>query len=125
MLLDQTPVMIDTNFAAPALMMVMNKAAWAALPPDLQAILEKDSAGIGAMYAGLRDTGEAAAKQALKANPAYTYIALTAEQRADMERLIQPAVKVWKQGMTEAGLDGDGLYDRARELAHQSSVAVR
>jgi hypothetical protein len=42
-----------------------------------------------------------------------------------MERLIQPAVKVWKQGMAEAGLDGDGLYDRARELARQSSVAAR
>jgi TRAP-type C4-dicarboxylate transport system substrate-binding protein len=124
-LLDQTPVMIDANFAAPALMMVMNKAAWTALPPDLQAILEKDSAGIADLYAHLRDAGEAAAKQGLKSNPTYTYIPLTAEQRADMERLIQPAVKVWKQGMAEAGLDGDGLYDRAQELVRQSSVAAR
>jgi TRAP-type C4-dicarboxylate transport system substrate-binding protein len=124
-ILDQTPVMIDANFAAPALMMVMNKAAWNALPQDLQAILEKDSAGMADLYARLRDDGEAGAKQALKSNPAYTYIPLTAEQRADMERIIQPAVKVWKQGMAEAGLDGEGLYDRANELVRQSSVAAR
>jgi TRAP-type transport system periplasmic protein len=124
-LIDRATIMIDANFAAPAMMLAMNKAAWDALPPDLQAILAKQSAGLIEATAKLRDAAEVTARQALKANPTYTYIALTTEQRADMERLIQPVVKDWKQTMTRAGYDGDALYDRARELVHQSSVAVR
>jgi hypothetical protein len=42
-----------------------------------------------------------------------------------MERIIQPVVKAWMQSMAQAGLDGDGLYARARELVKQSSLAAR
>jgi TRAP-type C4-dicarboxylate transport system substrate-binding protein len=107
------------------MMVVMNKAAWTALPADLQAVIEKDSAGMSAQNAKLRDGAEGAARDKLKTDTRLTYVALTAAQRSDIERIIQPSVADWKQSMARSGLDGEGLYERARELVHQSSVAVR
>jgi hypothetical protein len=66
-----------------------------------------------------------AARDKLKADPRYTYIALTVAQRAQVEHLMLPTVADWRQNMTRLGLDGDRLYDRARELVRQSSVAAR
>jgi TRAP-type C4-dicarboxylate transport system substrate-binding protein len=125
MLIDQVSVLIDANFAAPAMMVVMNKAAWNALPPDLQAVIAKDSAGMSGQNAKMRDASDAVARDLLKADTRYTYIALTAAQHADIERLVQPVVAQWKQSMAQAGLDGEGLYNRERELVHQSSLAAR
>ncbi|MDB5403331.1 MAG: hypothetical protein JWQ55_5349 [Rhodopila sp.] len=125
LLTDQVSVLIDANFAAPAMMVVMNKAAWTALPPDLQAVIEKDSAGMSEQNAKLRDASDAVTREILKADPRFTYVALTAAQHADIERLVQPVVANWKQSMTQAGLDGEALFSRAQQLVHQSSLAAR
>jgi TRAP-type transport system periplasmic protein len=125
-LVDQLKVLIDANFAAPAMMIVMNKAASAALPADLQTIIEQRAVAMLAQSAEWRDKSDATARDALKSDPRFTYIALTPAQQADIERLIQPAVADWKLGMTRAGLDGPALYDRAQELMRSgNSVAVR
>ncbi len=124
-LLSQISVLIDANFAAPAMMVVMNKAKWDSLPPDLQAVIEKNSANLATDNAKLRDEVEMTSRARLKADPQYSYIALTEAQHAEMERRIQPAVADWKQGMARAGIDGDRLYARARELVQQNSVAAR
>src|SRR3978361_396800 len=42
-LIDQLNVVVDAQLAAPALMIVMNRARWASLPADLKKILEKNS----------------------------------------------------------------------------------
>jgi TRAP-type C4-dicarboxylate transport system substrate-binding protein len=125
MLVDQVSVLIDANFAAPAMMTIMNKATWESIPPDLQAIIEHDCARMVADGAKLRQASETATRDRLRTDPRYTYIALTDTQHAQIEHLIQPAVTDWKQNMTRLGLDGDRLYDRAHELLRQSIVAER
>ena len=111
---EQVSVLIDANFAAPAMMVVMNKATWDALPPDLQAVIEKNSADLASDNARLRDQAELATRARLKVDPRYSYIALNAEQHAEMERRIQPAVADWKQSMARIGIDGGRLYARGQ-----------
>ena len=124
-LIELIKVMVDTNFAAPALMVVMNKAKWDALPPDLQATIERHMPILTGGNARLRDDAEAATKARLAADPAFTVVPLTPAMRADMEKTIQPAVAEWKASMTRQGIDGELLYRRARELVLQSKTASR
>jgi TRAP-type C4-dicarboxylate transport system substrate-binding protein len=125
MLIEQVSVLVDANFAAPALMVVMNRAKWDALPPDLQAILDKHSPDFVGGNARIRETMEAATKKKLQADPRYTYVGLSAEQRADMQRIITPAVTDWKASMAKLGIDGEKLLARAQELIQQFKVAAK
>ena len=43
LLIDQVSVAVDARLAAPALMVVMNRAKWDALPADLKTIIDKHS----------------------------------------------------------------------------------
>ncbi len=124
-LADQVDVLVDANFAAPALMVVMNRAKWDALPPDLQAVIEKHSANLVTGNAKLRDGAEAVARAKLRVDPRYTYRDLSADERADMAKTIQPAVADWKAAMARQGIDGEALYDKARALARQFHTASR
>ena len=124
-LADQVDVLVDANFAAPALMVVMNRASWDALPPDLQMIVEGASGNLSIGNARLRDTLEAKAIAVLKTSPNHTYVALTGAQRAEMEKIIAPAVNDWKTSMAKQGLDGEGLYERARQLVRQFQTVAR
>jgi TRAP-type C4-dicarboxylate transport system substrate-binding protein len=125
LLIEQLSVLVDANFAAPAQMVVMNRAKWDALPADLQAVLQKNSGGLVADSARVRDRMEAATKQKLQADPRYTSVALSDEQRADMQRLITPAIEDWKAGMAKLGIDGEKLLARTRELIQQSQLAAK
>ncbi len=125
LLIEQLSVLVDANFAAPAQMVVMNRAKWDALPADLQAALDKNSSGLVASSARVRDRMEAATKQKLQADPRYTSVVLSDEQRADMQRLISPAIEAWKAGMAKLGIDGEKLLIRARELIQQSQLAAK
>ena len=124
-LIEQLKVMVDTNFAAPALMVVMNKAKWDSLPPDLQAAIEKHMPILTAGNARLRDSAEATTKARLTNDPALKVLSLTATMRTDMEKTIEPAIAEWKTTMAKQGIDGEQLYRRAQELVMQSRTASR
>jgi TRAP-type C4-dicarboxylate transport system substrate-binding protein len=124
-LADQVDVLVDANFAAPALMVAMNRAKWDALPPDLQAVIEKHSGGFVMGNAKLRDGAEAVARAKMRVDPRFTYRDLTAEERADMAKAIQPAVVDWKAAMARQGIDGEALYDKARSLSLRYRTAER
>jgi TRAP-type C4-dicarboxylate transport system substrate-binding protein len=124
-LIDQVKVMVDMNFAAPALMVVMNRAKWEALPPDLQAMIDAKSNILVDGNALLRDQSEAATKTRLRADSRFITSELTPEQHAAMEHAIAPVVVDWKASMAKQGLDGERLYTRARELVHESTTAAR
>jgi TRAP-type C4-dicarboxylate transport system substrate-binding protein len=106
-------------------MVVMNRAKWDALPPDLQAILDKHSPDFVGGNARIREEMEAATKKKLQADPRFTYVGLSAEQRADMQRIITPAVTDWKASMAKLGIDGEKLLARAQELIQQFKVAAK
>ncbi len=124
-LVEQVNVLVDANFAAPALMVVMNRAMWNALPADLQAIVDKHSGAFVAGNARLRDDAEALARTKLRADPRYTYRDLTAEERADMAKAIRPAIVDWKAAMARQNIDGEALYEKARALSARSRTAAR
>ena len=123
-LADQVTVAIDANLAAPALMIVMNKAKWEALPADLKAIIEKHGADLAGESARVREAMEVVSKEKIKSDPRFTTLSFTAEQRQGLERVIAPSIVDWKANMTKLGYDGDRLYKRARELVQQSKVAA-
>ena len=124
-LADQVDVLVDANFAAPSLMVVMNRAKWEALPADLQTVIEKHAANLVIGNAKLRDEAEAVARAHFRADPRYTYRDLTPDERAEMAKAIQPAVADWKASMAKQGIDGAALYEKARALTRQFTTASR
>lgn len=121
---DQVTVAIDASLAAPALMVVMNKAKWNALPDDLKAIIDKHAVDLSDGSARIREQMEAVSKKKIMADPRFTTLTFTAEQRSSIERVIAPAIEDWKTGMTKLDIDGNKLYKRARDLVQQSKVAA-
>lgn len=123
-LIEQVSVALNEPFGSPALMVVMNKAKWDALPADLKAVIEKHAPDLIDANAKLREQMEAASRKKIEADPRFTSLTLTAEQHDNMQRIIAPAIDQWKAGMTKQGIDGDKLLQRAHELVQQSKVAA-
>jgi TRAP-type C4-dicarboxylate transport system substrate-binding protein len=125
LLLDQLSVAVDARLAAPALMVVMNRAKWDALPADLKTIIDKHSADLAMASARMREGQEQVTKKKLQADPRITAIAFTDEQRAEIQRVTAPSIQEWKASMAKLGIDGERLYARARELIQQYKVAAK
>lgn len=122
---DQLNVVIDARLASPALMVVMNRAKWDAMPEDLKKIIEKHSSDIALSSARIRETLEAITKKKLQNDPRFTALTFNDEQRAELQRVTAPAVSEWKANLAKQGIDGERLYARAKELIAQYKVAVR
>jgi TRAP-type C4-dicarboxylate transport system substrate-binding protein len=124
-LADQLSVVIDARLAAPALMIVMNRAKWEAMPDDLKKIIEKHSSDIAMGSARIREAQEAVTKKKLQNDPRITALTFNDEQRAELLRVTAPAVVEWKANMAKLGIDGERLYTRAKELIQQYKVAAK
>jgi TRAP-type C4-dicarboxylate transport system substrate-binding protein len=124
-LADQLSVVVDARLAAPALMIVMNRAKWDAMPDDLKKIVEKHSSDLAMGNARIREAQEAATKKKLQTDPRFTVLSFSGEQRAELQRVTAPAVAEWKANMAKLGIDGERLYTRARELIQQYKVAAK
>jgi len=118
-LADQVSVAVDAKFAGPALMLVMNRAKWEALPADLQAIVAKYSAALSDGGAAPREAADLASKNKVLADRRITAISFSDAQIAELNRVVTPAIEDWKASMAKRGLDGEKLYTRARELIAQ------
>jgi TRAP-type C4-dicarboxylate transport system substrate-binding protein len=124
-LADQLSVAIDARLAAPALMVVMNRAAWEALPADLKKIIDKHSSDLSISSARIREEQEAVSKKKLQNDPRFTALSFNDEQRAELLRITAPAVTEWKANMAKHGIDGERLYARAKELIQQYKIAAQ
>jgi TRAP-type C4-dicarboxylate transport system substrate-binding protein len=124
-LADQLSVVVDARLAAPALMIVMNRAKWDAMPDDLKKIVEKHSSDLAMGNARIREAQEAATKKKMQTDPRFTVLSFSGEQRAELQRVTAPAVAEWKANMAKLGIDGERLYTRARELIQQYKVATK
>jgi TRAP-type transport system periplasmic protein len=122
---DQLNVGIDAQLAAPALMVVMNRATWEKLPDDLKAIVEKRGAELAMVSARARDAQEAVSKKKILSDPRYTALNFSDEQRAELQRLTAPAIQEWMASMAKLGIDSDRLYKRAIELVQRYKVAAK
>ena len=124
-LVDQLNVAIDARLASPALMIVMNRAAWDAMPADLRKIVEKHASDLAMGSARIREAQEAVTKKKLQNDPRITALSFNDEQRAELLRVTAPAVVEWKANMAKLGIDGERLYARAKELIQQYKVAAK
>ena len=125
LLIDQVSVVVDARLAAPALMVVMNRAKWDALPADLKAIIDKHASELSVGQRPIREAQEAVTKKKLQADPRITAINFSDEQRDELQRVTTPAIEEWKASMAKLGIDGERLYARARELVQQYKVAAK
>ena len=124
-LADQLSVVIDAHLAAPALMVVMNRAKWESLPDDLKAILEKRGVELAMTSARVREAQETITRKRLQSDPRFTALNFSDEQLAELQRVTAPAVQEWKVNMTKQGIEADRLYRRAVELIQRYKVAVK
>jgi TRAP-type C4-dicarboxylate transport system substrate-binding protein len=117
LLIEQVTYMVDARFAAPALMIVMNKASFDKLPADLQQVIDK-STGLefSLRSARQRDQWEAAARERVAAAGKHQIVPLKAEQRAEISRRVTPTIDEWVADMTRQGHDAKKLLERARAL---------
>jgi TRAP-type C4-dicarboxylate transport system substrate-binding protein len=119
---DETPVLIDANFAAPAQIAVMNQKSFDALPPDLQAVIDRLTGAAFAIKAGrVRDEGEAIAKRALVADPKHRVFSFSDQDQLEITARIAPVFDDWIADMKTLGIDGAALLKRARALSPASS----
>lgn len=124
-IMEMLNVLVDVNIAGPTLMVVMNRAAWDALPADLQEVVQTRSLAFMLANARLRDLAEAKARDRLRADQHFTYSVLAAEQRSELARSFGPVVDDWAAGLAKQGIDGAALHERARALTQQFISASR
>src|SRR5215468_110666 len=112
LLSDQLSVVIDAHLAAPALMVVMNRAKWESMPADLKKIVEKHAADLSMGSARVREAQEVITRKKVLSDPRFTTLTFNDEQRAELQRVTAPAVAEWKANMAKLGIDGERLYTR-------------
>ena len=110
-----------TSFAADPLytatfLFAMNKAAYDGLPDDLKAVIDDNSGLEFSAFAGRTmqeydEPGRAAAEDA-----GNTILELTEDQIAPWRDAAAGTIEAWVAEMDAAGMDGQAMVDRAREL---------
>jgi TRAP-type C4-dicarboxylate transport system substrate-binding protein len=120
-LAQQVTHMIDANFAAPNLMVVMNKKLYDGFSPDLRKVIDDLSGLALSLPSGkLRDEAEAKAKATLKASPNHKLVALSDAERKELADRVKPVIDDWVADMKRQGIDGEKLLSRARALGANS-----
>lgn len=108
---------LDLRFAAPALMVVMNKQRYEAMPADLRAILDKHSGqSLSRAMAEVRDDIDIEARDTFKADKAKQVFELSQPQRKEVTDRVEPVIARWVDQSKERGFDGRAVLDRARAL---------
>jgi TRAP-type transport system periplasmic protein len=119
-LIEQIKVVVDAKFAAPALMIVMNKAAYEKLSPEVRAIIDRSTGlDFSVSTAAARDKWDDEARVKLKAQGQHTFRTFSDEQRKEIAMRVAPVVDEWSAGMTRQGVDGAKLLERARALVRE------
>jgi TRAP-type transport system periplasmic protein len=108
---------LDLQFAAPALMIVMNKARYDAMPADLRAILDKHTGrDFSVTLARSRDEVNVEAREKFRSDSAKQVYELTPEHRREIVDRIEPVIGKWQAEKKSAGIDGQALLARTRAL---------
>ena len=117
-----------TEFTGPealytaTIVMVMNKAKYESLPDDLREILDAESGEKLSAFASDimyqydkpgRDIAVAAGNNIIQLDEA---------EVARWKEAAQPVIDGWIAEMNDAGMDGQGLFDRAKELIQKHSA---
>ena len=92
----------------------MNQSSWEALPPDLQAVIDKNSGEEFAREVGRvwRDSEEGGIGVAIAAGN--ELITLTEDEMQAFRAAMEPVNQRWIDEVTAAGIPGQALFDAAR-----------
>jgi TRAP-type transport system periplasmic protein len=124
MLTDQVKYLVDTRFAAPALMIIMKQEAFDRLPAEARKAIDGVTGfEFSLRNARQRDAWENETRDRLGKSSAHKVIKLSNEQRAEMIKRTAPVVDDWADTMAREGTDGRKLIERARELIKQAPRA--
>jgi TRAP-type transport system periplasmic protein len=96
---------------------VMNKAKYESLPPDLKAVIDKNSGQAFAEIAGnMWDEAGAGVLNMMKGRSGNTISSITAEEKAKWVTATEPVHGAWIAQMKEKNIDGAKLIAAAKEL---------
>lgn len=96
--LDVAKHQIILPLGSTSLMVIMNKAKYASLPPAAKAALDKNSGEVFAKFFGQKfDENNNAVFEAAKGDKKRTITVLNAEQQKPWKAAVQPAIEEWKK----------------------------
>ncbi|MEP1389201.1 MAG: TRAP transporter substrate-binding protein [Yoonia sp.] len=119
-----------TEFEGPALynltfVLAMNNDSYAAMPADLQAIMDANSGLEFSIFAGTTQEAADAPARAIADEAGNNIITIDAETAAsDWSPVVQPIYTDWIAEMSEQGRDGQALIDEARALMSGSCAGA-
>ena len=110
-----------TEFTGPMLytvtfVLVMNKDKFAALPADLQAVIEDNSGLEFSIFAGTTQQAYDTPGRDVAVNRGNSIVTLDAAQSAVWAEAAQPVYGAWIEEMKGRGLDGQAMIDQATAL---------
>ena len=109
------------RFGSTTFQISMNQESYDALPDDLKAVIDKNSGEEFARHVGKvwRDAEEGGIAVAIK--DGNELITLTEEEMQAFRDAMQPVNQRWIDEVTAAGIDGQTLYDAARDALAKHS----
>ncbi len=106
----------DEAFYTAAIVLVMNRAKYDALPDDLKAILDAESGAKLSTFATQVMWDMDAPAKAIAETAGNTIVTLDAAEVARWKEAAQPVIARWVADMDSKGIDGQALIDQARAL---------
>ena len=120
MLIEQTKYLVDAGFTGGMSMIIMRQATYDALPQELRAILDGlTGEALSLRGAKLRDQWETAARKRIEQQGDHVLISLSKDERAEMQRRVQPVLDEWVAAMAAKKIDGAALIERVRAIVKQ------
>jgi TRAP-type C4-dicarboxylate transport system substrate-binding protein len=108
------PMMYTVTFV-----LAMNKDKYAALPDDLKAVIDDNSGLEFSMFAGEVQQAYDEPAREIALDRGNNVVTLDAEQSASWAEAAQPVYDTWLSEMSEKGIDGQALIDRAKALMNE------
>ena len=109
----------DAALYTAAIVLVMNKARYEALPEDLRAILDDQSGATLSAFATQIMWDMDAPARDIAVNAGNTIVTLDEAEVARWQEASQPVIDRWVAEMEGQGIDGTALIERARSLITQ------
>jgi TRAP-type C4-dicarboxylate transport system substrate-binding protein len=120
MLIEQLKYLVDARFTGGMSMIIMREAAYTQLPPDLRAVIDRHTGrDFSLRGAKLRDQWEVAARARIEQQGGHVFVSLTPDERAEMQRRVQPVLDDWVATLGAQGIDGKALLERVRAIVKE------
>ncbi|MCS6997009.1 MAG: TRAP transporter substrate-binding protein [Casimicrobiaceae bacterium] len=96
--------------------MAMNRAKYASLPPELKAVIDRNSGIETSGWLGKTQQGNDPAGRKAAQDRGNTIHTIGRTEAEEFRRLVQPIYQEWIEDMNKRGFNGKQLFDTARSL---------